>query len=147
MKLSTKGRYGTRALVDLALHPGDEPAQLKQIAQRQDIPLQYLEHLITPLKAGGLVRSIRGPKGGVSLSRPPHEIKLSEIIQLLEGSLAPTECVDEPAMCSRSNSCATREIWCDLKTAMDGILGSRTLQDLVERQRDKEEAEATMYYV
>ena len=147
MKISTKGRYGTRALLDLALHPGNEPAQLKHIAQRQEIPLQYLEHLITPLKAGGLVRSTRGPKGGISLTRPPREIKLSDVIHLLEGSLAPVECVDDPTACSRSNSCVTREVWIELKKAMDGILDSTTLQDLVERQRDKEGAETTMYYV
>ena len=147
MKLSTKGRYGTRALIDLALHQGNEPAQLKHIAQRQEIPLQYLEHLITPLKAGGLVRSTRGPKGGISLTRPPQEIKLSDAIQLLEGSLAPAECVDDPTVCSRSNSCVTREVWSELKKAIDGVLGSTTLQDLVDRQRDKEDAETTMYYV
>ena len=147
MKLSTKGRYGTRALVDLALHQGNEPSQLKHIARRQEIPLQYLEHLITPLKAGGLVRSTRGPKGGISLTRSPQEIKLSDVIHLLEGSLAPAECVDDPAVCSRSSSCVTREVWCELKAAMDGVLESTTLQDLVERQREKEGAETAMYYV
>lgn len=147
MKLSTKGRYGTRALIDLALHQGNEPARLKDIARRQEIPLQYLEHLITPLKAGGLIKSTRGPKGGISLTRLPQDIKLSDIIQLLEGSLAPAECVDDPASCSRSSACVSREVWCEIKAAVDGVLDSKTLQDLAERQRDKEEAEVTMYYV
>ena len=137
MKLSTKGRYGTRALLDLALHWGEGPVLLKDIARRQEIPLFYLEHLITPLVAGGIVKSIRGPRGGVSLLKHPREIKLSEVIQLLEGSIAPVECVDNPKAYPRSAFCVTRDIWHEVKKAMDGVLESTTLQDLVERQRQK----------
>jgi Rrf2 family cysteine metabolism transcriptional repressor len=86
MRLSTRGRYGTRALLDLALHHGEEPVLLKDIAEREQISVRYLEHLITPLIAGGILRTTRGAKGGVSLAKPPREIKLSEVIQLLEGS-------------------------------------------------------------
>ena len=117
MKLSTRGRYATRALLDLALHQGEEPVFLKDIARRQQISLKYLDHLITPLIAGGVVRTIRGPKGGVSLARPPEEIRLSEIIKLAEGSIVPVACVDDPAICSRSGICATRDIWIELKGA------------------------------
>ena len=91
MKLSTKGQYGTRALLDLALRETAEPVPLKDIAQRQQIPLQYLEHLITPLITAGILRSIRGAKGGILLAKPPEEIRLSEVIQNLEGPIAPTE--------------------------------------------------------
>ncbi len=140
MRLSTRGQYGTRALLDLALHQGEGWILLKDIAQRQQIPLRYLEHLIAPLIAGGILRSIRGAKGGVSLARLPEEVTLSEVIQLLEGSIAPVECINNPGVCSRSELCAPRDIWGELKKAMDGVLESITLQDLVERQKRKEPA-------
>jgi Rrf2 family cysteine metabolism transcriptional repressor len=147
MRLSTRGRYGTRALLDLALHHGEEPVLLKDIAEREQISVRYLEHLITPLIAGGILRTTRGAKGGVSLAKPPREIKLSEVIQLLEGSIAPVECINNPEICTRSKSCVTRDIWDELKQAIDGILKSTTLQDLVERQRRKEQPEEVMYYI
>jgi len=147
MKLSTRGQYGTRALLELALHQGEAPVLLKDIAQRQQISLPYLEHLITPLIAGGIVRSTRGAKGGVSLAKPPQKIRLSEVIQLLEGSTAPVECVNNPETCSRSESCVTRDIWGELKKAMDGVLESTTLQDLVERQKRKEHPTEVMYHI
>ena len=147
MKLSTRGRYGTRALLELGLHQGEGPVLLKDIAQRQQIPLQYLEHLITPLIAGGIVRSTRGARGGVSLAKPAGEIKLSEVIRLLEGSVVLVECVDNPGVCTRSKSCVSRDIWDELKQAIDGVLESTTLQDLVERQKSKEQTEAVMYNI
>ncbi len=147
MKLSTRGEYGTRALLDLALHQEEEPVLLKDIAQRQQISLQYLEHLITPLIAGGIVRSTRGAKGGVSLAKPPEEIRLSEVIQLLEGSIAPAECVNNPGICTRSELCVTRDIWGELKQAMDGVLNSITLRDFAERQKRKDQSEGVMYYI
>lgn len=147
MKLSTRGQYATRALLDLALHRGEEPVLLKDIAQRQQIPLRYLEHLITPLIAGGIVWSTRGPRGGVSLAKIPEEIRLSEVIQLLEGSIAPVECVNNPGICPRSELCVTRDIWSELKKAMNGVLESTTLQDLVERQKRKEQSAEAMYYI
>jgi Rrf2 family protein len=147
MKLSTKGRYGTRALLDVALHQEDSPVQLKVIAQRQQIPLHYLEHIITPLIAAGLLRSTRGAYGGVSLGKPPQEIVLSEVIQVLEGSITPVECVDDPNVCSRADICVTRDVWTDVKKAMVGVLESVTLQDLVERQKDKQKLASAMYYI
>jgi len=147
MKLSTRGRYGTRALLDLALHEGKEPVLLKDIARRQQISVQYLEHLVTPLIAGGVIWSTRGPKGGISLARPPEEIRLDKVIQLLEGSLAPVECVDNPGICTRSELCVTRDIWSQMKKVMDGVLKSTTLQDLAERQKSKERPEEAMYYI
>jgi len=144
MKLSTRGQYGTRALLELALRRGGEPVLLKDIAQSQQISLPYLQHLITPLIAGGILRSTRGAKGGISLARPPEQIRLSEVIQLLEGSNAPVECVDNPKICRRSASCVSRDIWGELKKVMDGVLESITLQDLVERQKGKEQH---MYYI
>jgi Rrf2 family protein len=147
MKLSTRTRYGTRALLELALRDGVGPVFLKDIARKQQISLAYLEHLVTPLISGGIIRSTKGPKGGIMLARKPEEIKLSEITLLLEGSVAPVECVDHPEVCKRSDLCVTREIWSEMKNAMDGLLESTTLQDLVERQKKKGLPEESMYYI
>ncbi len=140
MKLSTKGQYATRALLDVAQHPDDQPVQIRDIAQRQQIPQRYLEHLITPLIAAGILVSTRGPRGGVSLVRSPDDVSLDEVIHLLEGSVAPVECVNNPSLCDRSKLCAVRDVWDDLKKAIDGVLSSVTLSDLVQRQQAKEEA-------
>jgi len=137
MKLTTRTRYGTRALLELAMHKGEGPVFLKDIARRQQISLPYLERLIAPLIAGGVLRSTKGPRGGVSLARKPGDIKLTEITRLLEGPAAPVECVDNPDVCDRSGSCAARDVWSRLKEAMEGVLGSTTLEDLVDEQRKK----------
>ncbi len=147
MKLSTRSRYGTRALIDIALNTKDRPVLLKDVARRQQISTMYLEHLITPLIAAGMVRSTRGARGGVWLARRPEDIKLSEIMKLLEGSMAPVECVDDPSYCERSESCVTREVWTELKNAMTGVLESKTLKHLVDETRDRTEPEAVMYYI
>ena len=123
--------------MDLALHWDEGPVLLRDVARRQEISLSYLEHLITPLVAGGIVKSIRGPRGGVSLLEHPQKIKLSEVIQLLEGSIAPVECIDNREAYPRSDFCATREIWDEVKKAIDGVLESTTLLDLLERQKRK----------
>ena len=137
MKISTKGRYGTRALLELAIRDSNEPVLLRNIAKKQDISLAYLEHVISPLIAAGILRSTKGPKGGISLNRKPVDIKLSEVIRLLEGSVAPTDCVDNPDICERSDTCVTRDVWCEMKTAMDNILDKTTIQDMVDRQNKK----------
>jgi Rrf2 family transcriptional regulator, cysteine metabolism repressor len=147
MKLSTRGRYGTRAVLDLALHHADEPVALKEVSERQQISLPYLEHLIKPLIDSGIIRSVKGPKGGIALAREPGKIKLSEIIQALEGSTAPAECVDNPKLCNRSEQCVTRDVWEEVMNAMNGVLESITIQNLVERQQRKKGAKDSMYYI
>ncbi|MFC2007657.1 RrF2 family transcriptional regulator [Chloroflexota bacterium] len=147
MKLSTKSQYGTRALLELALHKGEGPILLKDIAKRQQISLHYLEHLITPLIAGGIVRSTRGPRGGVALAQPPEQVKLNKVIQLLEGSIAPVECINNPEVCNRAELCVTRDVWSDLERVMNDFLESTTLQDLVQRQKEKLQTEPAMYYI
>jgi Rrf2 family cysteine metabolism transcriptional repressor len=137
MRLSTRGRYGLRTLLDLALHQDEGLILLKDIARRQEFSLPYLEHLIAPLVGADLVGSTRGARGGVWLLKPPAEIKLGEVVQLLEGSIGPVDCVSNPDLCRRSASCATRDIWAEMKEAMSQVLDSVTLQDLVERQRQK----------
>jgi Rrf2 family protein len=120
---------------------------LKDIAARQQISLLYLEQFMRPLIAAGLVRSTRGPKGGVVLGRSPADIKLSEVVQLLEGSNALVECIDDPSTCSRSELCTTRDVWDEVKKAMNGVLESITLQDLVERQKRKAPPQEAMYNI
>ncbi len=137
MKLSTKGRYGLRALLDLAIHQDEGPILLKDIARRQEFSLPYLQHVIAPLIAAGLVKTTRGAGGGVSLLRAPSKIKLSEVVQPLEGCIAPVDCVNNPAVCHRSAFCVTRDVWGEMKDAMSQVLDSTTLQDLVERQKRK----------
>lgn len=145
MKLSTKGRYGTRAMLELALHYDKDIVQLKDVAKEQEISARYLEHLFIPLKLAGLIRSIRGAQGGYVLAKSPSQIRLSEILQVLEGSMAPVECVDDPKFCHRASICVTRYIWSELKTAIMNILESTTLQNLVERQREKENLGRSIY--
>jgi Rrf2 family protein len=147
MKLSTRARYGTRALLDLALQSGEGMVLLKDIARRQEISLPYLEHLITPLVSAGIIKSTRGARGGVLLLKPPAEIKLSEVLQVLEGSIAPVDCVDNPKICPRSDLCVTRDIWGEMKEVMDEVLESTTLQDLVERQKRKARPKEMMYQI
>lgn len=147
MKLSTRGRYGTRVLLDLALRWGEGPVQLKDIARNQQVSVLYLGHLIRPLLVAGIVKSMRGARGGIWLVKPPQEIKISEVIGMLEGSTDPVGCVDDPNACPRTDSCVTRDIWAELKKAMDEVLESKTLQDLVERQKRKERSTEKMYYI
>ena len=133
MKLSSRTRYGMRAILELALEYGNAPLQIKTIAEREDISNKYLEQLIAMLKASGLVRSIRGPRGGYTLAKPPSDIQLKEVFTTLEGPMVPAECLEHPEYCPRCTDCATRQIWQELQNAIFGVLESVTLADLVER--------------
>ena len=146
MKLSTKGRYSSRAMLDLALHYGDGPVSIREVAQRQDISNRYLENLMTALVSKGLVASSRGKGGGFTLARSPGEIKLLEVISTVEGSLAPVHCVDNPAECNRSEGCVTVEIWGKLKEALTDVLDSITLADMVSMYRKKTTDKSELMY-
>ena len=135
MKLSTRTRYGIRAIVELAQHEGQRPLQLRAIAERQDISVKYLEQLMGLLRSAGLVRSVRGSKGGYALARPPSQIRLSEVFHCLEGPVTTTECVEDEDYCRRSADCATREVWIEVETAINRVLDSITLHDMVEKTR------------
>jgi Rrf2 family cysteine metabolism transcriptional repressor len=143
MRFSTKGRYGVRALLDVALNSGQGPVLLKDVARRQGISAQYLEHLISPLIKAGFLRSMRGARGGLTMAKPPGEIRLSRVIEILEGSIAPVECVDNPQICPRSDYCVTRDVWEDMKRAMLEVLDSLTVEDLMERHRRKEKTRSS----
>jgi Rrf2 family protein len=147
MKLSARACYGTRALIELAQHWKQGPTLLKDIAQNQKISLPYLARVMSPLIAAGLVRSTRGVHGGIWLARPPHEVKLAEVIQLFEGPVSPRECVTDPDGCPQSDICAARDVWAELGKTIDGLLASITLQYLVEQQAMKERSEEAMYYI
>lgn len=151
MKFSTKARYGLRLMVELAVNYDiEQPMPLSVIAERQDLSEGYLEQLITALRKGGLVRSIRGAHGGYFLSRSPQEITAGDVIRVLEGSLAPTECVDEECRerCTRADICVTRDLWERVKIAMSSVLDTTTLYDLsLEAERIRKENEPIVYYI
>ncbi len=147
MKLSTRIRYGTRALLDMALHNDGQPVLMKDIARRQQISLSYLEHLIAPLISVGIVKSARGHQGGVWLARPLGQIKLIEVAQILEGSVTLADCLKDSKNCPHSGLCATQDIWDEMGKAMEKVLESNTLQDLVDRQKSKEIQTEITYYI
>lgn len=139
MKLSTRGRYGTRAMLDLAIHDNGQTVLLRDIAKRQEISERYLENIMRILVSNGLVASVQGRNGGFSLAKKPSDIKLSEIIQAVEGSMSPVFCIDNPKSCKRTTICVTREIWGKLKKAILNVLDSITLEDMVKMQKAKGE--------
>lgn len=132
MKLSTRGRYGTRLMVDLAQNYADGPIPLADIAKRQDLSVKYLEQLIIPLKAAGLIRSVRGRRGGYTLSRKPAKISVGQIIDTVEGDLSLVDCVAAPDLCDRSDNCPTRSIWVKMTDLLERDLYSMSLQDILD---------------
>ncbi len=136
MNISTKGRYGLMAMLDLAVHGQGEPVPLAQIAKRQHISDGYLEQLMIPLKAKRLVKSVRGAQGGYLLSRPPEEISVLDVISALEGDLAPVACVSsqEKDSCRRFEGCATREMWQAVQRSMTDTMASYSLKSLVDAE-------------
>jgi Rrf2 family cysteine metabolism transcriptional repressor len=147
MKISTKIRYGARAMLELAYHYGEGPIDLKEIATRENISLKYLEQVINPLRAAGLVKSIRGAKGGYSLAKPPSEICLYDVVETLEGPLNLLECLRDSKVCQKIPSCVTRDIWQEVSEAISKIFYSVTLEDMVNRKREKEANNSSMYQI
>jgi Rrf2 family protein len=137
MKLSTKGRYGVRLMIDLAIHFGEGPVLLREIAQRQEISEKYLSNLINPLKATGLLEATRGVHGGYVLGKTPSRITMKEIVQALEGPVCLVDCVEKPASCNRTSLCIAHELWMEAAEGMSQVLGKYTLADMVERQKAK----------
>lgn len=137
MKISTKGRYALRLMLDLALNSRGTAIPLRDVAQRQGISDKYLEQIVTRLTRAGLVRSVRGAGGGYLLTRAPEAYTVGEILRVLEGSLAPVSCVEEDGECQRAAQCVTLELWRDIQAAVSGVVDHRTLADLVRRYREK----------
>jgi len=136
MKLSTRSRYGTRMLLDMAQHYNQGPVHLGDIAKRQNISLKYLEQIIIPLKKAHYVESHRGPKGGHMLAKPPEQITVGEIVALLEEGTSLVECAEHAERCERSQNCPTRMIWQEAAQAMFDSLKAITLADLIKRGCD-----------
>jgi Rrf2 family protein len=148
MKVSTKGRYGLRAMMDLAAHQGDgKPVFLSDIAKRQDISEKYLEHIFSSLRTAGFVSTVRGRKGGFLLVKSPSEITAADIITTLEGPCILVDCVSTPKTCVKSEACATRDIWSLLGSKIDEVLSGFTLEHLVTMQEKKSQVENSMYYI
>lgn len=138
MKLSTRTRYGTRAMFELALQYSHGPVTVTEIAASQSVSSKYLEHLLASLRSAGLVRSVRGRQGGHTLARPPDQINLREIYQVFEGGEGFVECTTSPEVCVRVDSCAARGIWAEMYASSLAVLESTSLQDLVHRARESQ---------
>ncbi|MEJ2233104.1 MAG: Rrf2 family transcriptional regulator [Syntrophobacterales bacterium] len=135
MKISTRGRYGTRMMLDLAAHHDQGPTPLREIAKRQDLSVKYLEQLIIPLKAAGYIRSVRGARGGYTLARKPDKISVGQIIKVLEGGLSLVDCVEDPRICEREKNCPTRDIWLRMSERLMEELASLTLRDVLDGKK------------
>ncbi len=131
MKLSTRSRYGTRMMLDMAQHYDEGPIQIGDIAKRQDISVKYLEQLIIPLKKANYVKSVRGPKGGHMLAKSPEEVTVWEIVEVLEGEINLARCIESPETCDRSDTCLTRGVWEEATRAMYDKLNSITLSKMI----------------
>lgn len=138
MKISTRGRYALRLMMDIAMHDNGEPVRIKDIARRQEVSEKYLEQIIAVLNKAGFVRSIRGPKGGYTLSKKPEEYTAGMILRLTEGSLAPVSCLEMDVNdCPRQNQCATLELYKRIDNAVHQVVDNVTLADLVDWQVEK----------
>jgi len=131
MKLSTKGRYGVKAMVDLAINYGEQPISIKSISERQSISEYYLEQLFSSLRKAKLIKSIRGAQGGYILNRAPEEITIYDVINVLEGPIEISDCLEEGS-CNKIDCCATRLLWKKIKNSIDSVTTSITLKDIVD---------------
>lgn len=133
MKLSTRSRYGTRLMLNLARHYGEGPVQIGEIAAQEAISIKYLEQLIIPLKKGGFIKSVRGPKGGHELAVPPEKISIGQLVRVLEGGIDLSDCIENPDQCAWSQTCPTRGIWKEATDAMYDTLDAATLAAVLKR--------------
>jgi len=136
MKLSTRSRYGTRMVLNLAENYNEGPIQIGRIAKHLDVSVKYLEQLIIPLKKADLIKSVRGPKGGHKLAKPPEEVTVGEIVRILEGGIDLSDCISDPAICQKTESCVTRGLWQEATDAMYDKLDSTTFADMIEKSKD-----------
>jgi len=147
MKVSTKLRYGLRAMIDIGINSQNGPVLAKDIAKRQEISKKYLDNLLVSLKSAGLIRSLRGARGGYVLAKPLNRITVEDIALALEGPPIFVDCVSEPGSCNRSDNCVAFEFWTQMSEIVWDYLRKARLSELVERQRKKNEEMAGMYYL
>lgn len=138
MRISTRGRYGLRAMIDLALHLHDGPLALREIATRQAVSESYLEQVFANLRKAGLVTAIRGAQGGYTLSKPAAAISVGDILRVLEGPIVPVQCTKD-ICCERMNICGARPFWEELGDLINKFLDSTSLADMAERAQKLEE--------
>jgi len=138
MKLTTRFRYGTRAMLALAQHAEEKPVSLKLIAEKEEISLKYLENLFTPLQRAGLVRAFRGPQGGYVLLRKPQQITLRDLYAILESSSPFVDCSDDSSACDRYDNCITREVWTEMYRLCMNYLDNITLETLLKRTTNRQ---------
>ena len=131
MNLSTRGRYGTRLVVELAKYYGKGPLSVSQISKNQSIPVKYLEQLIIPLKRARLIKSVRGPKGGHMLAEPPNRINVWDVVRLLEAKFSFVDCLSDPEACDHVEDCPVRPVWGKAYQAMIEVFKETTLEDLI----------------
>ncbi|MCK5672172.1 MAG: Rrf2 family transcriptional regulator [Spirochaetales bacterium] len=136
MKISTKSRYGTRAVLEIALNRNKENLTRKQISRNQEIPSAYLENILISLKTNGIIRTIRGPKGGYELAKDPGDITVFQIVDILEGSTDLVPCLENSNVCARNSICVTREVWSKLQKVQEDLLSTITIKDLVEDTKE-----------
>lgn len=136
MKISTKSRYGTRAVLEIALNRSGDKLTRKQISKNQEIPSSYLENILISLKTKGIIRTIRGPKGGYELAKEPEEITVFEIVNILEGPSDSFPCLDDSNACTRSSICVTTDVWRRLQEVQKDLLSEITIKDLVEQTQE-----------
>ena len=137
MKISTKGRYGLRILLDLALYSKNDPRQMKEIAQSQQISEKYISRLILSLNKAGLIISLRGAKGGLQLAKPPKEITLLDIIEAMEGTVSIVECVADKTFCKKSADCSACRVWSSLNKKIKKQMQEITLKDLLKSEKNR----------
>ena len=137
MKISTKGRYALRLMLDLAINNTGEYIPIKRIAERQEISEKYLEQIITQISRAGYVRSVRGSQGGYQLANPPEDYTVGMIWRLMEGEVSPVSCLDEPGSCDLADRCVTVDIWRQIKDAVENVVDNITLADLVKSYNEK----------
>ncbi len=136
MKLSAKVEYGVRAMAVLAFHYRSGPLPLREIAEQEEISLKFLEQIFPDLRKAGLITSMRGSRGGYTLSRPPHEIKVGDIVRAVEGPITPVNCLadsnGEPSCCHRREACLTRQVWEKLRDKINDVLDDVNLDELID---------------
>jgi Rrf2 family protein len=132
MLISAKGRYALRCMLDISLNGSDENVKLKDIAERQDIPIKYLEQIVSALNKAGFVKGERGPNGGYRLSKPPENYTVGMIIKLIEGDTAPVSCLADENDCERSDKCVSMILWKKLNDAVNSVLDGTTLADMMD---------------
>ena len=146
MNISAKSRYAVRALVELAQHTDGQPVPIADIAARREIPLQFLEQLFSSLRKAGILNSHRGVRGGFSFKKLPEDVSVLDVVEILDGNVAPSACTSG-ATCNKIDRCIMKEVWFDVKSNLESVLGAANIADLADRESLMRERAEEMYYI